>query len=120
MDRMQFGSYLFPHNPRTIQVETAQKAAQLFLPRTGGRIQPLGPQCRRITCKGELFSDNPQATLKELSALAAAADGEVKTLFLPTGEALFALLEQLTYTADGDGRVIAYTAVFLEEAGVSR
>ena len=23
----------------------------------------------------------------------------------------------LTYTADGDGRVIAYTAVFLEEAG---
>ena len=95
MDRMQFGDYLFPHNPHTIQVETAQKAAELFLPRLGGRIQPLGPQCRRITCKGELFSDSPQKT----------------------GKALSSLFERLTYTADGDGRVIAYTAVFLEEAG---
>ena len=118
MDRMQFGDYLFPHNPHTIQVETAQKAAELFLPRLGGRIQPLGPQCRRITCKGELFSDSPQKTGKALASLAhAAGSGEVKTLFLPTGEALFALFERLTYTADGDGRVIAYTAVFLEEAG---
>lgn len=104
MDRMQFGDYLFPHNPHTIQVETAQKAAELFLPRLGGRIQPLGPQCRRITCKGELFSDSPQKTGKALSSLAQAAGSkEVKTLFLPTGEALFALFERLTYTADGDG-----------------
>ena len=112
---MQFGEYLFPHNPKTIQMEAVHRAAELFFPQMGSRVQPLGPQCRRITCKGELFSQSASKTLKELQALSQMA-GQVKTLFLPTGEAFSALLEQFSYTAQGDGRIIAYSAVFLEES----
>ena len=79
-----------------------------------------GAGCRRgchrgARCEGEVFGDTADTALDRLASLAAAcAPGLRGTLYLPTGEQFTAAVSRFAYTAQGDGRVLAYVIDFLE------
>jgi hypothetical protein len=115
LNRMQFGAYLFDQNPRRIELSRAHNLAAHTLPGTGVAMQDTGPRCRTARCEGEVFGDTADAALSRLAALAAAcAPGLRATLYLPTGEQFAAAVSRFAYTAQGDGRVLAYVIDFLE------
>lgn len=65
--------------------------------------------------RGEVFGDTADTALDRLASLAAAcAPGLRGTLYLPTGEQFTAAVSRFAYTAQGDGRVLAYVIDFLE------
>ena len=115
MNRMQFGTYLFDQNPRRIELSQAHNLAAHTLPGTGVAMQDTGPRCRTARCEGEVFGDTADTALDRLASLAAAcAPGLRGTLYLPTGEQFTAAGSRFAYTAQGDGRVLAYVIDFLE------
>ena len=72
-------------------------------------------RCRTARCEGEVFGDTADTALDRLASLAAAcAPGLRGTLYLPTGEQFTAAVSRFAYTAQGDGRVLAYVIDFLE------
>ena len=121
MTRRQFGSYLFAHNPRRIELSFQRSLVSHLIPARGARTQDLGPRCRVVRCEGEVFDTTPDGAAEKLAEIAqACAGGEAETLYLPTGERFSAVVSRFGYTAQGDGKVLSYFLEFLEaETGES-
>ena len=116
MTNLQYGSYLFEHNPRQIDLSFPRRVVTLPLPGLGAVAQQLGPACRVVRCQGEVFAPTAQGALEKLSGLAAACNQEGPAwLHLPTGEKLCCWVSRFGYTAQGDGRVLSYQVEFVEE-----
>ena len=116
MNNLQYGSYLFPHNPRRIDLSFPRRVVSQVLPAYGAVSQQLGALCRTVRCEGEVFGATAQAALERMGELAAACDqAQPAWLHLPTGEKLCCWVSRFGYTAQGDGRVLSYQVEFVEE-----
>lgn len=115
MMQMQFGSYLFTHNPRRIELSFANHVAAHILPAMGAVSQPLGARCRIVKCEGEVFDAAPQGASEKLTQIAALCRNGVQMLHLPTGEQFNAFISRFGYAAQGDGRVITYYLEWMEQ-----
>lgn len=117
MSRMQYGEFVFPHNPRRIEVSYAGALASQLLPGCGEAVQELGPRCRTVRCEGEVFAATPEGAAAKLAEIATACvGGGFAVLYLPAGGRFEAAVSRLAYTAQGDGRVLAYALEFVERA----
>ena len=110
---LQFGDFVFAHNPRKIELVCAQSTASYFLPFYGALTQNLGAQCRIVHCEGDVFSEDVRQAA-ELAAQIGALRGRRETLYLPTGERFPAVVSRFACTAQGDGRVLSYRLDFIE------
>ena len=120
MTAMQFGSYVFPHNPRKIELSFANSIAAHLQPSRGAVSQNLGARARVVRCEGELFAATAAAALTKLNALCAACCvKQSATLYLPAGGQFSAYTSRFGFAAQGDGRVISYYVEFIECEGVS-
>lgn len=114
MINLQFGSYIFAHNPRRIELVYSSSLAAHMLPNRGTRAQFLGPRLRVVRCEGEVFDSSADGAAAKLSALSAACGKSAAMLYLPAGERFSAAVSRFSYTAQGDGRVITYAVEFVE------
>ena len=102
MSRMQYGEFVFPHNPRRIELSYTGTLAPQVFPGCGAAVQELGPRCRVARCEGEVS--------------AACTGGGFALLYLPAGGSFEAAVSRFAYTAQGDGRVLTYMLEFVERA----
>ena len=116
MQKLQFGTYQFPYNPRRIQLSREPNLVEHILPGQGWAPQTLGEGPRKVHCQGELLGNTPQQTAELLEALWAGCQGE-QTLTLPHGESFLAVVERLFWDAQGDGRVLSYEVAFSGKEG---
>lgn len=110
---LQFGTYVFAHNPRKIELVCAQKLAAYLLPFYGTVTQNLGAGCRSVRCEGEVFAADARAAAEEAAAIGALR-GREELLYLPTGERFHGVVSRFSCTAQGDGRVLSYRIDFSE------
>ncbi|MDD4808209.1 MAG: hypothetical protein PHU30_06925 [Oscillospiraceae bacterium] len=110
---LQFGDYVFSHNPHKIELVCNQNLASYFLPFYGAITQNLGAQCRAVHCEGEVFSEDVQQAA-QTAAQIGALHGRREMLYLPTGEHFPAVVSRFSCTAQGNGKVLAYRLDFLE------
>lgn len=115
MTKMQFGTYSFEYNPRRIEVAYSGNIAAYVMPGCGALAQHLGARCKTVRAEGELFALTADAALAKLTALRAACCATTAAVLkLPTGETFSAIASRFSYTAQGDGRLLAYTVEFMQ------
>lgn len=115
VDAMQFGDYIFQYNPQHISVSSAEHVVTHFCPGKTEVSQNLGQKARIAECSGSFFGETFADAMRELTRFRQkTADGKTAMLFLPGTEPFLARLTDFTFNAQGDGRVIPYTARFLE------
>lgn len=114
MTNLQFGTYVFEHNPRKISMGFESAVAAQLLPSWGVISQNMGARCRLVRCEGEVFAATPDGAAAKLAELSALCVSTAAMLYLPTGERFSAYLLRFGYAAQGDGRVITYTMEFTE------
>lgn len=112
---MQFKSFLFPHNPAEIVVEQPGRYAVFLLPDHGELVQSLGKGVKRVRCTGSFLAHSAR------EAAAIAAEFEAKTadpspgiLLLPGLGSMEAVLAELRWEAQGDGRELPYVMSFVQ------
>ncbi|MEM1484358.1 hypothetical protein V6615_05695 [Oscillospiraceae bacterium PP1C4] len=115
MTALQFGTFLFEHNPRKIELSFSNNVAGHILPARGTVSQNIGPRCRVVRCEGEVFASSADGAAAKLSAIGAVCTSKGEILYLPTGERFQAIVSRFGYSAQGDGRVISYTIEFIEQ-----
>ena len=118
MQQVIFGSYVFPHNPRKIQLEARRQTASHVLPFLGEQLVITGSQARVALLEGELFADTREQAEELCQALCQVYEtGERGLLILPGVQPFPAWFESLKLLEAGDGRVYTYTAGFVEDLG---
>lgn len=118
MDRVQYGRYTFPHNPRVIRVTENRGSPVNSYPFLGEETALVGRRVSVVVLEGELFASGVQEALAAQETLRGVyAAGGKELLFLPGRQPFWAVFDRLELTARGDGRVLGYRARFLEAGG---
>jgi len=116
IDNMQFRDFIFKHNPEKISVSDAQNVVTHFCPGKTEITQDMGKKARIVTCFGSFWGDSYSAAMRELLEFRQKSAG-VGMLYLPGIPPFSARLSELSFDAQGDGRIIPYTMRFVEAAG---
>lgn len=120
VETMQYRDFLFRHNPQCITVYQPSQVASHFCPGWGDMTQQLGGKARTVRCQGSFFGGNfPEAMSQLQEFRGKTGDGERGMLLIPGLSPFMAYLKELVFDAQGDGRIIPYTMVFVEARAVS-
>ena len=115
MTQIQFGEYIFGKNPAKILVQNTCKIWKQDFPNGVSQVKILGLQPRTVYMQGELFApDREQAEQMYRALYQLYLQQKPKLLTVPGQEAFLAWFTKLELTAQGDGRVLEYTAEFIE------
>lgn len=110
MTTMSFKTFTFPHNPEKITVTTETRIATAHCPEYGPIHQNLGLARRIIRAEGVFYGANAKAQYTALEALMWQATAG--NLRIPGMGVVVAFPTALSYTGEGDGTVLRYTAEF--------
>ncbi len=113
MTAMRYKDFIFPHNPKRIQVSYRSATATLHCPQLGSVVQHLGPRCRVVSGQGAFFGPAAAAQFAALEQLA--AQGNAGYLFIPALTPFKAYLTKLVYLGEGDGSLLSYSFEFVEQ-----
>jgi len=115
---MQFRSFTFPHNPQSITIRAGNRVVVHLCPGQREVAQNLGTECRTVTCRGSFFGASYAEAASQLEGFKSAAGaGQAGLLFIPGLAPIFAHLQSFAVEASGDGRILPYTMVFVEDRG---
>ena len=115
MDRVQFGEFVFPHNPASMVVERLGRQAIFFCPGHGEVVQPMHRGRRQIRLAGDFVCASATGSAALIAKFEAAVAGHTpQVLLLPGIEPMVCLLVEHVFQARGDGRVTPYTMRFIE------
>ncbi len=109
---MQYKDFIFPHNPRKIEVETGILTSSLLCPFAGTMVQRLGQSPRAVTGEGQFFGPRALYDYRRLEALLQLP--EAGYLAIPGLPAMQAYFVRLALSCEGDGQMIHYRFGFLE------
>lgn len=112
MTTMSFKTFTFPHNPEKITVTTETRIATAHCPEYGPIHQNLGLARRVIRAEGVFYGVNAKTQYTALEALMWQATAG--NLRIPGMGVVVAFPTALSYTGEGDGTVLRYTAEFTE------
>ena len=112
MTTMSFKTFTFPHNPERITVTTETRIATAHCPEYGPIHQNLGLARRVIRAEGVFYGANAKTQYTALEALMWQATAG--NLRIPGMGVVVAFPTALSYTGEGDGTVLRYTAEFTE------
>lgn len=112
MTTMSFKTFTFPHNPERITVTTETRIATAHCPEYGPIHQNLGLARRIIRAEGVFYGANAKTQYTALEALMWQATAG--NLRIPGMGVVVAFPTALSYTGEGDGTVLRYTAEFTE------
>ena len=116
MTTMSFKTFTFPHNPERITVTTETRIATAHCPEYGPIHQNLGLARRIIRAEGVFYGANAKTQYTALEALLNAKNTNrlCPNLRIPGMGVVVAFPTALSYTGEGDGTVLRYTAEFTE------
>lgn len=114
METMQFGGFIFSHNPEIITVEQSSPLASHICPGKGELWQSLGSDQRKITCKGCFVAKSYGEASSQVENFRRESS-KSRLLFVPGMAPFMARLHSFVLEASGDGRILPYTIVFVEE-----
>lgn len=117
MDTMQFRDFIFKNNPQKISVSDSSNLVSHFCPGKAEITQDLGKKARVVTCSGSFWGDSFSEAVNQLLDFRQRSGG-VGMLFLPGIPPFPARLSELSFDAQGDGRIIPYTMRFLEAVDI--
>jgi len=118
VERVQFGDYLFAYNPSRIELRSRRQSSSRRLPYLGEQVIATGEQAREVLLEGAFFgqtADEAMAGYRRLEEVYRSRRRGL--LFLPGNEPFYALFDRLELDASGDGRILQYSARFLEDLG---
>jgi hypothetical protein len=76
----------------------------------------MGARARTVRCEGCFLGRDAADALAQAAALRQKCrDGEAGTLFVPGMEPMQALMKEIVLEASGEGRIIPYCIVFMEQ-----
>ncbi|MCL2580497.1 MAG: hypothetical protein FWE32_10800 [Oscillospiraceae bacterium] len=102
MERMQFGAFVFPHNPAGISCENQGRHATFFCPGHGEVVQRMGGRRRQIRCDGDFVASTPAETATLVADFEdRVADGRPGMLAIPGLTPMVAVLAEHSFTARG-------------------
>lgn len=117
MSTLQFGDYLFPHNPARIDIANALDSVSHLMPYYGTATQVLGVSPRLVRVEGSFFGTSAPQALGQYNTLEALfAQKKRALLFIPYQKPFYAIFSRLSMNAGGDGKIISYLAEFLEDS----
>ena len=116
MNTMQFGDYIFKYNPEKIEVLQGESLVEHFFPGKGMAVQNMGRKTRKIKCYGVFTGKKLADTLSQIDIFTKRhTTGTAKMLFVPGIEPFYAVVKEFAVDMQGDGRLIPYTILFVEE-----
>lgn len=116
METMQFRDYIFPYNPQSITVTEGTNTVTLFCPGKGEVTQNLGGGGRVVRCAGSFWGGSFEEAVRQVTLFRrSAGERACGMLLIPGMEPFWAHLKELVFEASGDGRIIPYTMLFVEE-----
>ena len=117
MDTVQvsYGTYVFSPNPGGVTVQNRRTVVTEPLPGGGEWLTVTGSAPRSVQLQGQLWAGDAEGALRQYEALRKVYEaGGTQVLCVPGHPPFYALFTALTLQAEGDGRVLDYTAQFLE------
>ena len=117
MDTVQvsYGTYVFSPNPGAVTVQNRRTVVTEPLPGGGEWLTVTGSAPRSVQLQGQLWAGDAEGALRQYEALRKVYEaGGTQVLCVPGHPPFYALFTALTMQAEGDGRVLDYTAQFLE------
>ena len=119
MSTMQFRDYVFRHNPAIIRVEESPVLSEDYCPGLGLLVQNHGRGARVVTCSGSFWGATADDAFRQCESLRQAANKErTGLLCLPGVAPFYAHMRALTVDARGDGLLLPYTVVFVEQVAI--
>jgi hypothetical protein len=116
METVQFRDFVFRHNPQSITVSDGAKLAENLCPGQGVQVRSMGAMARTVTMKGCFLGSTIRDAMEQAAAFRRkTAAGEAGTLFLPGMEPFTAQLKEIALEAVGEGLILPYTMVFVEQ-----
>lgn len=114
MNLLHYKNFLFPYNPRRLEI-TQQRQVTLYHCPAGGEVaQDLGRCCRTVQGEGAFFGAQAQAQLEQLQAVFA-LDGAGRLILPMLPESMMAHFTRLEMIGEGSGEIIRYAFTFVED-----
>lgn len=121
MTKLQFGDYIFPHNPKIFELTSSLNTVSYTLPYLGTGFQLIAAKPRLISLEGEFFAESAAEAAQLCGSLEAVFSQRKRgMLFLPFQKPFYAIFSELATSHSGDGKIISYRAKFLEDMLISQ
>ncbi|MFI3312424.1 MAG: LysM peptidoglycan-binding domain-containing protein [Eubacteriales bacterium] len=109
---MRFKTFIFPHNPRTYQIEFGRDVVEHKVPNGTYVLQNLGRKGRILRGSGEFYGDDAYDTFKELATLFYSE--EAGELYHPIWQTSRAYFIELTLNQEPREDYVSYSFAFQE------
>ena len=110
-DRLTFGSYRIPCNPRTLKTVCSRRILHRFSPFCGDVVEDYGPELSKVNGEGTFFGRDAEKNLALLRKLFRESGKETLTA---GGESFPAFFTNLTVSRPSDSREIRFSFEFTE------
>ena len=114
---MSFKNYIWPFNPKKIQVEYSRNIRNLKLPLFGSILQDLGCDKRVVTGTGEFIGGGCAAEFNRLASVF--TEGGSGTLRLPGVVPFQAAFASLKMIGEAQPDCVTYSFVFVEDGATA-
>lgn len=114
---MSYKNYIWPFNPKKIQVEYSRNISNLKLPLFGSVLQDMGCDKRVITGTGEFIGDGCLAEFNRLASVF--TEGGGGTLRLPGVAPFQAAFTSLKMIGEAQPDCVTYSFVFVEDGAAA-
>lgn len=111
---MVFKSFVWPHNPKNINISIVKNSNTLYLPGLGPFVQQIGKDYKIIYGSGEFFGKNALTQFNQLSNLFSESSLPGK-LLIPPIEPINAYFCELAITNQSNPEIIPYKFKFIED-----
>ncbi len=113
MDKLKFGSFVWPNNPESIRVKNTKNIKAFDAPYKGRVLQNYGPSARVVTGEGEFYGNGALVNYFKLYGMF--KDDAPHQLDIPGFTRMGAYLTQLDFVGEPGPGIVRYTFTFTED-----
>lgn len=109
---MRYKGYVWPHNPRSFEIEYSRTLSKRKLPMSGFSVQDLGRSWRVFKGEGEFCGENAYAQFEMLAQLF--SEGGAGLLVHPVWKSVWAVFSKLSLKQEPRADFVSYAFEFTE------
>lgn len=112
MNKMQFGDYVWRHNPEKLKMVYSKRVKVFRPPNQSPVVQSLGTELRVVTGRGDFFGENAFSDFFRLAAEFSKQDTALLTL--PGFDSFYARFKRLELDGEAGEGLVGYSFEFWE------